>query len=191
MSNKAVKASKPKKRQQKAAQKPLRQSRMRLLLRAAISGLIALVGVVAAVVTLLPRVTVTVSNPTVASDPFSSSVTIANTGYIPLNSVKLGFSPIDISRGSFGIHGESDGSTVLWYRPWGDHDLGLDDKFTVGLNDLLYTSSDSRPFSKVSVILIVDYEIPIIHWRREKRFPMTAKSQRDGSVLWFANEKPN
>jgi UDP-glucose 4-epimerase len=44
--------------------------------------------------------------------------------------------------------------------------LGLDDKFTFALNDVLHTHPSNLEFAAIAVE--AEYEIPAIHWKKEK-----------------------
>jgi hypothetical protein len=60
----------------------------------------------------------------------------------------------------------------------------LDDKFTFALNDVLDTHPGQLESAAIDVT--VEYEIPIIHWKREKMFPMVAHRQTNGRFYWYA-----
>ena len=187
MSNRAPKASKSRKTP-KMAPKTRRQSPLLAL----VLGAATLVGGVAALLTLLPRVSLAVSDPTDPDDPFSSSVTITNTGYIPLHSVvadiawnKIMF--LDEKGNRKTLLGDM---SIQHFRSthWGFHYLGLDDRFTISLNDVFAANKQTLIESEIAVV--VEYDLPIIHLRREKRFPFFAKRQRKGTFYWYAETMP-
>lgn len=129
-----------------------------------------MVGGVAAALTLLPRVTATVSDPQDPNDPFSASVTITNTGYIPLDYVYA-----SVGVGQIVVHGaQIDHTTKFSYWPhesrkeWTRHTLGLDDKFTVAMNEVWSTRDGGLDYADIAIV--IDYELPIIHLQREKIF---------------------
>jgi hypothetical protein len=66
---------------------------------------------------------------------------------------------------------------------WHSSDLGLDDKFTVGLNDI-WGKKDNLLTADISIV--VEYEMPLIPWKREKTFPFTAVKQSNGHFYWYA-----
>lgn len=161
----------------------------------AISGAVVLIGFIAAAVTLLPRVTVTVSDPVDANNPFSSSVTITNTGYIPLNSVRAGicFDVIQISRPA----GSKPPQTTLlgdcrkqsiFLDTLVPHDLGLDDRFTFSISDFFGNPVEHQSgLESAKISIVVPYRLPLLYFERQKRFPLFAKRQSNGNFYWYAD----
>ena len=185
MSNKAPKRPKSKKPQEMATKKIFRISPVAIVLGAA-----TLIGGVAALLTFVPRVNVTGFDP-LDLDPFSSSVTVANTGYVKLDAVRLSLSIINIKNGQKTVHGGSNYQDRVGFDGWGTHDLGLDDKFTVLLNDAIRLQDPIDGQTEADVALVVSYELPFTHWRREKIFPIYARRQKNGALIWYSHEPPN
>jgi hypothetical protein len=164
-------------------QSPLRGRIVKILV-----FVIGIPGVLAALLTLLPRVTPTVSDPVDPDDPFSASVTITNTGLIPLREVDPG-----IGLGEFITKGGSphDPNFKPLYWPhyhnisWGIHDLGLDQKFTFALNDV-WETQEKGGLDYADIAITVDYRIPVLRWKQEKIFPMIARKQTNGRFYWYA-----
>jgi hypothetical protein len=151
-----------------------------------------ILGAIAAVVTLLPRVSPSVSDPVDPKDPFTSSVTITNTGFIPLDavSVQIGIAEICAVGASCSAPDFPDPKidhehiTRIQRRQWVDHDLGLDERFTIALNDAVrQESANGTVYADLSVI--VRYRIPIIGWTREKVFPIYTHQQANGYLYWY------
>jgi hypothetical protein len=184
MSKKASRSPKSKKLPQTAQRTISRISPIALILGAA-----TLIGGIAALATLLPRLTVVVSDPPDADDPFSSSVTVTNTGYIPLESVIPYF-----GLGQTGTIGSPPENKNFHptYLPrfaradWRPHYLWLDDKFTFALND--FWETHPRGLAYADIAIRVGYQVPLIHWKREKVFPMYAHKQTNGNFYWYAKE---
>lgn len=181
MSNKAPKRPKPEKPKLR-----LRHKKEPLSLWQTVLALATLIGVPAAVVTFWPRVTATISDPVDTNDPFSSSITITNAGYLPLKAVTANFSVGKIvfkgPKGPTTLLGNEADSEWHW-KDWAPHDLGIDDRFTVTLNDPLNISS----VTSAEVAVVVTYELPGIHIRRKKLFPMFAKRQTNGNFYWYSD----
>jgi hypothetical protein len=182
MSNRASKPTKSKKPQKKAQKTTMRISPWALIL-----GLATLIGGVAALATLLPRVTVAISDPPDADDPFSSAVTVTNNGYLPLDSVmpSIGLGHI-AAIGSPNEAEDPDPPYLPRFRQsqWRPHDMGLDDKFTFALNEVMGTNPGQ--LRSANIAIRVEYEVPLIHWKREKVFPMFAHRQANGRFYWYA-----
>ena len=185
MSNRAPKLTKPKKQRQKVEQKKTRTSLIGLML-----GLATVIGVPSAVVFWFPRVTVAISDPVDSSDPFSSSVTITNNGFLPLDSVSTSLAVVTIAgngKAPFrAIHGvKGYGSRVL-INGWNPHDLGVDDRFTVALNDFNYPDRRSDILGYADIAVVVKYRVPILRIQREKVFPIETRQQTNENFYWYA-----
>jgi hypothetical protein len=184
MSNKGPKIAKPQKQKPKAKRK-----KTGISLLAVVLGIATLIGVPAAIVAFVPRVTAVVSDPPNNNDPFSSSITITNTGTIPLDSVtaSISFGTIQF----FGPQGQpitllgDEAGDDLGVSKWPPHDLGLDDRFTVSLNDSF--TGNRKTLVGAQIALIVKYELPLVHIRGEKRFPVVAKRATNGNFYWYAD----
>ena len=188
MSNKAIKRPKPKKRQQTAKEtgqnKKIKKIPFRIL-----SGIATLAGILG-LVTFLPRVTVSVSDPLDSNNPFSAIVTVSNTGYLPLSSVEPA---LGLRRMAFGnpaaptiIQGPSQKAYVgIENVVWHPSDLGIDEKFAFGMNEIWGSQTH---LLTADIAILVKYEIPFIHWKREKIFPLTAVKQTNGQFYWYPSE---
>lgn len=147
-----------------------------------------LLGGVAAAVAFLPRVTLTVSAPVDLKNPFSSSVTITNTGYIPLKSVAvwIGIGVLCSTPCSAPDFPDSlrDYQSRIHRMQWGAHDMEIDDKFTISLDDV-FRFSEPGGLQYADIAVIVEYKIPIIHLKREKTFPLYTRKATNGRLYWF------
>lgn len=193
MSNRGLKLpkpkSKPKKRKEGSEELPLSKK-----VWAGILGGATLIGGIVAVVTLFPRMTVSFSDAVDSSNPFSSSITVTNTGLIPLKSVLAEIAVRDIAvqkpTGEISFTGGANYKTRFI---GGDiHYLGLDDRYTFALNDLgiINGALQKFPMVRADIGIVVSYEIPFLHVRREKLFPEVARKQSNGNFYWYAVSPP-
>ena len=121
--------------------------------------------------------TVNAADPVDQNMPFSSLITVTNTGFLPLNAVTAtmgfhqlsGMGPKNLTL--VGDSGPEYGSRFSTNASQ-PHDLGLDDKFTFGLNEI--TSSGKENLRDADIAIVIDYEIPILHWGWEKDIPLAA-----------------
>ena len=188
MSNKAPKSPKLRTQKQKVTQIHPNIHPSRWLW----GGLLGLCTIMGGAAVVLPRVTAVFSDPPDENDPFSSSITITNIGYIPLDSVTANLSvgaiqflsPEGQPRTLLGD--EARGSISV--SEWLPHNLGIDDRFTVSLNDPF--KSNRKSLVGAQIAIVVDYELPLIHWHREKRFPVFAKRASNGNFYWYADTLP-
>lgn len=151
-----------------------------------------LISGVSGALVLLPRVAVQVSDPVDSNDPFSASATITNAGYIPLDSVKTDIAIeqiIFVNQYGRRISLIGDMQTQRMHPVrWIPQDLGLDSGYTVALNDSF--SSNRRSFVSGEMAIVVEYEIPLLHLHREKRFPFITKHQSNGYFYWYRETMP-
>jgi hypothetical protein len=181
MSNRAAKLAK-----QQELERMERKTKIRQLPLSIILGVATLVGGLVAIVTLFPRLTVNVSDPVNPDDPFSSSIVITNTGYIPLDTVH----PC-IGIGTIGYNGAIDPWTpnrkvtylTCISKEYWTNNLGIDQKITIAVNEFLQIKA---PMDFAHIAVLVDYEIPIIHVKRDKVFPISAKRQTNGKLYWYS-----
>jgi len=168
----------------KAEKTKRRISPLALILAAA-----TLIGGIAALLALLPRVTVNVSDPVDSGNPFSASATITNTGYIPLLATTPSIAiNLILPQSGVGVRGAPGGppyASRLRTPEWIPRDLGLDDKFTIALNEFdvpIYP----KELYYADVAIVVEYRLPIIHLKREKLFPLIARKQTNGRFYWYS-----
>jgi hypothetical protein len=189
MSNRSPKRPKPKKRNRRQTKGKEAESQKHCLITRlslhSYHALLVTATIVGGLVVLIPRTTVSASDPVDPADAFSSLVTVSNTGYIPLLSVKpyIGMQRISAIDG-FELKGAPNYTSRINVDAWKSHRLGLDDKFTFALNDL-YKVCPGR-MAGADLAVIVDYEIPLIHIKLEKIFPIYARKQTDGHFYWYA-----
>jgi hypothetical protein len=105
---------------------------------------VSAIAVVLTFTVLIPRLTPTVSDPKDPERPFSASVTITNSGLLPLNHVSASIAVREI-RGNGSVpfvnfERRSDYSSQVGNTQWFPHRLWPDDRFTVALNEVF----DSR-----------------------------------------------
>jgi hypothetical protein len=103
-----------------------------------------LIGCIASIVIFYPRITVTISDPVDLDEPFSSSVTITNSGYLPLRSVIPAFGLKEITFENRGpVIGEGEYGAPLWRGDlWYPRDLAPNASFMFALNDAISTKGN-------------------------------------------------
>jgi hypothetical protein len=136
--------------------------------------------------------TPTVSDPVDPDNPFSASIMITNTGYLPLITVSTLICTSLMKSGNVSLFakGETPGTTagykhaICFTTPEAKADyLGLDDRFSFGFNEAIQMPTD---LDYADIAIVVKYEIPIIHWKRGKTYPMSAHKQSNGKFYWYA-----
>ena len=144
---------------------------------------------------LVPRVTVTASDPVDPEQPFSSSITIAN-GLIPLDSVQPSIALDDIgflnSNGRpIHLKAEQPYQTVLAHN-WAVRDMGTDEQMTFAMNDLpiIAFSVNKKNLIDARIAVLVNYRLPIVHIAMRKPFYFFAKRQTNGNFYWYHDSTP-
>jgi hypothetical protein len=184
MSNRAPKQPKPKAQTAK-------KSGPKTLVKPLLAGALTALSVIGVWVGLLPHVTPSISDPVRQGDPYSSSITVTNTGPIPLDKVviRIGVKEsCDIPGCNVPAYPDpkrydnpQEGMFLVHVRTWGEHDLGPDDRFQVPLSNVIDITSPGT-LGYADLLVIIDYEIPYIHWKREKKYPLHLGHQ--GEWLW-------
>jgi hypothetical protein len=62
---------------------------------------------------------------------------------------------------------------------------GLDDRFTFSLKDMF------RGMGIGDLAVVIDYEIPIIHLKRRKIFPILSRRRSNGTAYWAFDAASN
>jgi hypothetical protein len=176
--------TRPKKGRKQAA--PVKQP----LYRKVLAGLLGAIGLGASLLAyseLMPRVTVTASDPAVSDEPFSTTVTIANTGSIPLEKVVYGIGLQQLGSHDVILLGDHYGDVL---RP--DQtpvDLRTDDRFSFPLSRVIQAKNVDLTSADIAIVVI--YQVPFIHWRRTRAFPMTARRNSNGTFSWDVSPTPS
>jgi hypothetical protein len=164
------------------------KKRMRKL--SAMLATTAVIGSFVVLVSLLTGVHVVASDVVKASDPFSSSITISNTGYIPLRSlyirVCLGaiqWTSDPIPPSALKLDWDWDYLRhCIHATEWESDRLGRGDEKTIALKMFNVTNA---AVSWADLAIEVNYELPFIPVKRRQLFPMATKRQSDGKLYWF------
>lgn len=143
------------------------------------------VPLIISLIALWPRISVTVSDPVDPDQPFSSSVTITNTGYMPLRAVLPDLGILRIAS-TDGAEMRSPGEDYSLMRPrkWGPRDLGLDQQLTFALNEITYTLPNRLGLADIAIV--VEFRIPLVPITWKRIYPRTATKQSNGKFYWYA-----
>jgi hypothetical protein len=185
-------------KQEKPKQVPTRlhkDNRMQRRLWGSVVVFCTLVGGVAAVLTLLPRPSMSVVDPVDPDNPFSSAFTVSNNNFVPLEDVSVGIV-------SERIQWEGGGTIALGKPPyedsavamdtrWQHHYLGVDDKFTITPSQIFSTQEGfSGPngvaFRSAVIAVIVKYYPWFIPLPRSRAFRYEAHRQTNGKFYWYS-----
>ena len=154
-------------------------------LRRIIAGGAATIAFLAAALALLPRVSIEQALAPDVSTGSWGTFEIANTGYIPLTDTRTSMGICFIGGAiteppNYVCHGplKSRSHFMPWDHPW----LGIDEKFTIGLDKLI----QFPPGRYADISLIVSYKPWFLPWRMEKEVKFVTMLARDGREYWSA-----
>ena len=177
MSQKKTKQARAKERETKVPQAKSRYRIVTFLLTAS-----TLLGGLAALLTFLPRPTVSPpSTPFDIKNPFSVSFDISNSGYIPLEDCTALLGVGEIANGP---DARLNPSFIPSFKSrfvmpsWKNHDLGEDERFTIVLTDLISKATAA------DIAIIVTYKPWFLPWKREKAFRFITQEQSNGQLYW-------
>src|ERR1039457_1044957 len=176
---------KPKRRPQKGREPETLSKKGRRVILSATLAIATLLGYVV----LIPSMAVVVSDPVDTNDPFSSTVTITNTGFLTLDSVEysIALSAIHLANGHSFASGSEYAGVLVPDSATPQH-LESDQQFSFPLNDVF--TADKASLADADIGVLVTYWIPIVHWKRQRLFPMAARRQSNGNFYWYAKAPP-
>jgi hypothetical protein len=164
----------------------------KLALMSWLLGVATLVGAPAAVLTFVPRPSVSVGDPVDPDNPFSSKFTVRN-GNIPLTEVSVEITPRIVGTNNTTVTGGS------WTREeWTQHRLGMDETFDITPGDVFSIGSDvsgNMPalrfppdvsLQKAEISIIIEYYPWFIPLQRSKTFRYETHRQTNGKLYWYS-----
>lgn len=183
MSNKGVTLPKPKKQSRKAKKSQGKSSLMQRGI-GAFFGALALIGGAVAFLTLLPRISVTPSDPVDPDNALSASFTISNNNFIPLRhvSASLGIGEIQPVGKPLDPNVAYSEQGSLMPDSWTNHSVDMDERFTITPFDVVHAYGDRQ----ASIQIIVSYQPWILPLERQKRFRFETHRQTNGKLYWYA-----
>jgi hypothetical protein len=165
------------------------EKKSRISVWAIVSAAATLLGVLAAAVTFLPRLTVTISDPPDLENAFSALVTVTNSGSVPLDSVAtiMGVGEICTQGAPCSAPDFPDPMRVYKTRfqrtQMIPRHMALDDHFTLALDDIA-RAADEGGLVYADVAVVVEYRVPYIPWKSEKTFPLYTRKASNGKLYW-------
>jgi hypothetical protein len=148
-------------------------------------------------VVLIPRVTPSISSPINPINPFSSSITITNSGNIPLDSVSVSVkiraicgtaAPVCPNETQYPDPTRFDDiATTVHHPEWVDRHLSIDGRFDFSMGDSFFQppdEPDTVTLKFADIAVVVDYQLPIIHWKMHKQFPLYTRKASNGTLYW-------
>lgn len=195
MSNKGPKLPKqhknPRPRKQKAKETTKEVRPLAWLLAIA-----TLIGGLAAVLTFLPRPSVSATDPVDANNPFSSAFTITNNSFVPLRDVSVRLQLGSVKIGTVEIKGgplfDGKHGGIFTTDDWQNHDLAVDEQFTISPMQVFsrFTFPKDSEFRSGSIAVQIQYKPWLIPLHRSKSFGFHAVRQTNGKFYWYAIPLP-
>jgi hypothetical protein len=163
---------------------PKRKQSIRLTaLRWAVTGLLGLLSIIggmAALLTFLPRPTVTVHDPVDPFNVMSASFDIAENGFVPLRRVGTALALRQLNLGNTVFEGDPRFGTRFIKPEWRGQTLHMDEHLTVTPSDFFYRAKDGY------IAIVVEYQPWFLPFYREKIFPFITHRQTNGRLYWYA-----
>jgi hypothetical protein len=152
----------------------------------AVGGAVGVGATFLAYVVLIPQLSVTATNPVAPNDPFSSTITIVHNRFYPLVNVTYGLSlgRVDFAGGGV-FMGEKQYATAL-YPMWQKPQV-LDDEHPIQFPANSIYFGNKEDLKHADVAILVDYDLPLIHWHTSKFYPFEVTRQRDGNFDWYSH----
>jgi hypothetical protein len=152
-----------------------RLSPIQKLLGSVVTAVVTLVGLGSGILSILPSVSATLSDAHDPRDPFTSSITVQNTGLVPIRDVQLNVAIADINmkpnRKTIGLSGGKNYSTELHLESWIPRDMGRDERYSVPFSGMFTHPKGETSVEQADIALVVHYKTPWIAWSRKKVFP--------------------
>src|ERR1700687_4679277 len=158
-------------------------------------GICTLLGGLAAVITFLPRVTITPSDPVDPGNPFSVSFTVTNASFIPipLNNVSVRVSVGQILAEPLPFNPPRKfewGSGGITRPEWSGHKLEMDERFTITLQGMFGMAKEPpyipAKLSGADMAMIVKYKPWLVPFEREKPFRFVTHPQSKRVLYWYS-----
>jgi hypothetical protein len=153
------------------------------------SGAATLLGVFVAALSVLPRISISASNPVDPVDPFSASFPIANNGLIPIRDVRArirlgrvltgGYSPIP------GFVSNYEGRGGFRRPEWEIHYLRKNEKLTITTAGL-FTLGPGPSLGDDDIAIAVSFRPLLLPFQREKVFRFIVRQRTDGNFYWYS-----
>jgi hypothetical protein len=155
-------------------------------LRNIASAIVVVMGLIASVSAVLPRVTVEASEPAAPANPFTSTFKISNNQFYPLEDVgieaslwcvTLGRSPAKPAPIPDCIR-----STRTSRHEWKKHRLEADESYGISLEELYWVTPGALRYAEVSVV--VSYRPWFVPAHREKEIRFAVRQKDNGDMYW-------
>lgn len=171
---KSARSKRPRKRERSAGMTTLRWAVRGLF------GLLSIIGGMAALLTFLPRPTVTVHDPVDPSNTMSASFDIGESGFVPLRRVGTALALRRLNLGTAFFEGDPGFGTRFFRTEWRGQTLHMDEHLTVTPSNFFYRAEDGY------IAIVVEYQPWFIPFHRERIFPFITHRQTNGRLYWYA-----
>src|ERR1039458_1485171 len=149
-----------------------------------------LLGGLVAIVTFVPRPTIEPNGVADPLDPLSTSFTIVNNSFFPLEDLGVSFGtnqlamePAQIDPNMkftvpFGLQFTTD--------KWQHHRLLMDERYTIGLGEIIQVKPPAR-LAGGDIGIIISYKPWFMPCTREKRYRFISHKENDGQIRWYSH----
>ncbi len=157
---------------------------------------VVILGVVTGLLNFLPRVTVDMAASVNKKNPVALSVIVRNTGYIPLNNVRIQMGLCVLDLGRINLVGEGyDKITKTCQRPletrfflydhdWTADNLVVDRSMGINIGDL-WGFGPGFELKKGDISIVIEYYPWLLPIKLEREFSYRANIQDTDAVVWL------
>lgn len=149
-----------------------------------------LLGGLVALITFVPRVSMSPNDPTDPNNPFSATFTVTNTTAVPIPIYHVGArlfvgqvlaEPLKFAPPTkFGL-----GSGGFTRPEWQDHTLRADERFTISPEGIFGLQAGAK-LSGADIAVIVKYQPWFLPIERESVFRFVTQHHGNGSITWYS-----
>jgi hypothetical protein len=155
------------------------------------------IGIIIALISFYPRISVTPSDIIDSSYPLSSSFTITNNNIVPIHNlnIKMGLAKIvyghaksqsyDEYNKEFDIPRNVGFGTTFTNPKWLNHRLSMDERLTISIEDQ-FKNIDKMPEIGAVIEIEVNFHPWFIPIKLEKFFRFATRKQPDDHIYWYS-----
>src|SRR6266705_1680940 len=186
--------SKPARRNKRRARPMGRQSKRHLRLGKLLIGLATVVGTLAALLALFPRLAISNESALDPNDPFSTPFRIVNDGYVPLFAVRFFLFVSDAKNSAGGgirattFMDSKFSIPIFWPSDAYDYYAGNDIGHQIGGGA---TMEFTHPWASADITIIVQYHPFAIPFNRRRAVRFITESGPDNKLHWMQRPNPN
>lgn len=133
----------------------------------------------------VPRISVSASEPVDIDNPFSSAFIVTNGNIFPLSDLRIGVAPVRMPVNGGWLVGDELLENRLGFffnSKWEHHTLRMDEQYSVTPSDIFNLAG---PFQGADLAIVVRYKLWFFPISQSKAFRFQAHRQTNGRYYWY------